>query len=71
MAPSLVSGHWLWGDGSLQSIEATVGNGVPQPKKYRDPMPPMGGAQLSPTQMTAVSAYVWALNHQNTAKARR
>ncbi len=68
LAPSLVSGHWLWGDGSLQSIEATVGNGVPQPKKYRDPMPPMGGAQLSPAQMTAVSAYVWALNRRTAAK---
>jgi len=68
LAPSLVSGHWLWGDGSLQSIEQTVENGVPQPKKYRDPMPPMGGAQLSASEVTAVSAYVWALNRRTTAK---
>ncbi len=68
LAPSLVSGHWLWGDGSLQSIEQIVGNGVPQPKKFRSPMPAMGGAQLSPSQVTAVSAYVWALNRRTAAK---
>ncbi len=70
LAPSLVTGNWLWGNGSLQSIEQTVENGVPQPKKYRDPMPPMGGAKLSPSQVQAVAAYVWALNHQRTAKSR-
>jgi mono/diheme cytochrome c family protein len=68
LAPSLVTSSWLWGDGSLQSIAKTVAAGVPQPKKYRDPMPPMGGAQLSPAQIQAVAAYVWALNHQRTAK---
>jgi mono/diheme cytochrome c family protein len=26
-------------------------------------MPPMGGAQLSPEQVSAVAAYVWALGH--------
>ena len=70
LAPSLVTSSWLWGDGSLQSITKTVEAGVPQPKKYRDPMPPMGGAQLSPAQIQAVAAYVWALNHQRTAKGR-
>jgi hypothetical protein len=25
----------------------------------------MGGAQLSPEQVSAVSAYVWALGHRN------
>jgi glucose/arabinose dehydrogenase/mono/diheme cytochrome c family protein len=64
LAPSLVTSSWLWGNGSLQSIEQIIENGVPQPKKYRDPMPPMGGAQLSPSQVTAVAAYVWALNHR-------
>jgi glucose/arabinose dehydrogenase/mono/diheme cytochrome c family protein len=68
LAPPLITGHWLAGDGSLKSIEQIVGNGVPQPKLYRDPMPPMGGAQLTPAQVQAVSAYVWALNHRRTAK---
>jgi glucose/arabinose dehydrogenase/mono/diheme cytochrome c family protein len=71
LAPSLVTSHWLWGDGSLKSIEQIVENGVPEPKKYRDPMPPMGGAQLSPSQVQAVSAYVWALSHQKTARRQR
>jgi hypothetical protein len=55
----------------LKSIEQTVENGVTEPKKFRDPMPPMGGAELSPSQVRAVSAYVWALNHQKTAKRRQ
>lgn len=63
LAPSLVDDHWLWGNGSLGAIEQTVENGVSQPKKYRDPMPPMGGAQLTQPEVKAVSAYVWALNH--------
>ncbi len=68
LAPSLVSGHWLWGDGSLQSIEKTIENGVPEPKKYRSPMPPMGGAELSSSQVKAVAAYVWALSRRSAAK---
>ncbi len=63
--------RWLWGNGSLTSIEQVVENGVPHPKEYRDPMPPKGGAQLTPEQVQAVSAYVWALNYQKTAKTKR
>ena len=70
LAPGLVTSNWLWGDGSLRSIAQTVQAGVPEPKRYRDPMPPMGGAELSPSQVQAVAAYVWALNHQRTAKGR-
>jgi glucose/arabinose dehydrogenase len=33
-------------------------------KQYRSPMPPMGGAQLTPEQTSAVAAYVWALSHR-------
>jgi cytochrome c5 len=61
--PDLTSGKWLWGDGSLASIAHTITVGVPQPKKYGAPMPPMGGAQLSPSQVSAVADYLWALNH--------
>ena len=42
--------------------------GVPQPKQYRSPMPPMGGAQLTADQVSAVAAYVWALSHRSAAK---
>ena len=63
--PDLTSGNWLWGDGSLASITQTIADGVPKPKEYGPPMPPMGGAQLSQSELAAVAAYVWALGHQN------
>ena len=64
LAPDLTSNKWLWGDGSLSSITQIITNGVPNPKNYRSPMPPMGGAQLSPSQVSAVASYVWALSHR-------
>jgi glucose/arabinose dehydrogenase/mono/diheme cytochrome c family protein len=63
--PDLSSGKWLWGDGSLAAIKKTIADGVLQPKKYGAPMPPMGGAQLSPAELSAVAAYVWSLGHRN------
>jgi glucose/arabinose dehydrogenase/mono/diheme cytochrome c family protein len=63
LGPDLTSGKWLWGDGSLAAIAHTITDGVPQPKKYGSPMPPMGGADLSPSELSAVAAYVWALGH--------
>lgn len=65
LGPDLTGGKWLWGDGSLASITRTITNGVPKPKEYGPPMPPMGGAQLSQPELAAVAAYVWALGHQN------
>ena len=35
--------------------------GSHDPKNYRAAMPPMGGAQLTADQVSAVAAYVWAL----------
>ena len=35
---------WLWSDGSYSGIAKTITDGVMQPKEYRSPMPPMGGA---------------------------
>jgi mono/diheme cytochrome c family protein len=66
LAPDLTSGHWLWGDGTLDAITRTIADGVPNPKNYRSPMPPLGGAQLSRSDLNAVAAYVWALGHQDT-----
>jgi glucose/arabinose dehydrogenase/mono/diheme cytochrome c family protein len=62
--PDLTRGKRLWGDGSLASIAHTITVGVPHPKEYGAPMPPMGGAQLSPSQVSAVAAYIWALSHR-------
>jgi glucose/arabinose dehydrogenase/mono/diheme cytochrome c family protein len=63
LGPDLTSGKWLWGDGSLASIKRTITDGVPNPKEYRSAMPPLGGAQLSPSEVSAVADYVWALSH--------
>jgi glucose/arabinose dehydrogenase/mono/diheme cytochrome c family protein len=67
LGPDLTDTEWLWGDGSYASIAKTITSGVPLPKKYRSPMPPMGGAQLSSDQVSALAAYVWALSHRSAA----
>jgi glucose/arabinose dehydrogenase/mono/diheme cytochrome c family protein len=63
LGPDLTSGKWLWGSGDLASITHTITDGVANPKAYRSAMPPLGGAQLSPSDVAAVAAYVWALGH--------
>jgi glucose/arabinose dehydrogenase/mono/diheme cytochrome c family protein len=64
LGPDLTRQSWLWSDGSYAGIKKVVKDCVPQPKRYRSPMPPMGGAQLTPEQLSAVSAYVWGLSHR-------
>lgn len=63
LGPNLTSKKWLWSNGSYAGILRTIKQGVPHPKDYRSPMPPMGGAQLTPSQLKALAAYVWALSH--------
>jgi mono/diheme cytochrome c family protein len=65
LGPDLTKQKWMWSDGSVAGILKVITEGVPKPKKFRSPMPPMGGAQLSNTQASAVSAYVWALGHKH------
>jgi glucose/arabinose dehydrogenase/mono/diheme cytochrome c family protein len=64
LGPDLTGKKWLWGDGSYAGIAKTITEGVSQPKQYRSPMPPMGGAQLTPDQVSALAAYVWGLSHR-------
>ncbi|MBO0753492.1 MAG: PQQ-dependent sugar dehydrogenase, partial [Bradyrhizobiaceae bacterium] len=64
LGPDLTRGQWLWGDGTLAAIRHTIEQGIAEPKNYRTPMPPMGGARLSKQDLDAVAAYVWALGHQ-------
>lgn len=71
VGPDLTSGQWLWGNGSLQSIEETIKNGVPHPKRYTGAMPPNGGAPLSQQDLAAVSKYVWALGHAGNSGAQQ
>jgi len=68
LGPDLMGKKWLWSDGSYAGIKKTITEGVSEPKGYRSPMPPMGGAQLTPDQLSAVAAYVWALGHQSSPK---
>ena len=64
LGPNLTDTQWLWGDGSFRDIVNTITAGVPQPKQYRSPMPPMGGAELTDDQVRAVAAYIWGLSHR-------
>lgn len=64
LAPPLVSHKWLTGDGSYAFIQKRVTEGMPTPTPpYTAPMLPMGGAQLTPDQVKAVAAYVYAISH--------
>jgi glucose/arabinose dehydrogenase/mono/diheme cytochrome c family protein len=67
LGSNLTTNKWQWSDGSWAGITKTITDGVPQPKQYRSPMPPMGGSQLTPDQASAVGAYIWALSHRATA----
>jgi mono/diheme cytochrome c family protein len=60
--PKLNDKEWLHADGSLESIKGIIANGVPKPKKVKTPMPPMGGAKLTPEQIDALAAYVVSLS---------
>jgi glucose/arabinose dehydrogenase len=63
LGPALTANRWLWSDGSVAGIAASIKKGVAQPKNARQPMPAYGGAALSDADIAAVSAYVWALSH--------
>jgi glucose/arabinose dehydrogenase len=62
LGPDLTHNKWLWSDGSYVGIAKTITDGVPQPKNYRSPMPPLGGSQLTHDQVLALAAYIWSLN---------
>jgi glucose/arabinose dehydrogenase/cytochrome c5 len=62
LGPALTAHEWLWSDGSYAGIQKTIADGVPQPKKYRSPMPAMGGAQLSADQVKALAAYIYSIS---------
>lgn len=64
LGPDLTRNKWLWSNGSWAGITKTITQGVMQPKQYRSPMPPNGGAPLNSNDSRAVAAYVWALSHR-------
>jgi glucose/arabinose dehydrogenase/mono/diheme cytochrome c family protein len=67
LGPDLTDNQWIWGDGSLASITKTIREGVSAPKQHTGVMPPMGGAQLTQSQLAAVGAYVHSLSHSGGA----
>ena len=71
LGPPLTGKKWLWSDGSYAGIKKTITEGVSQPKEYRSPMPPMGGAQLTPAQVSDVAAYVWSISHQHPPRQQQ
>jgi mono/diheme cytochrome c family protein len=64
LAPNLTDAQWIDIDGSYASIAGLVRTGVPKPKQHPAPMPPLGGATLSGSQVCAVAAYVYSLSHR-------
>lgn len=63
LAPDLTDATWLQTDGSYAGIVKVITTGVAQPKEHPAPMPPLGGAHLSSTQVCALGAYVYSLSH--------
>ncbi len=67
LAPSLVSGKWLTGDGSYDFIQQRVTTGMPTPTPpYTAPMLPKGGASLTADQVKSVAAYVYSISRAKT-----
>ncbi len=67
VGPNLTDAEWIHGDGSYESIVATVTAGVPKEKaKSGIMMPPKGGSTISDEDVKAVAAYVYSLGHKST-----
>lgn len=65
LAPNLTDTEWKTIDGSYAAIQKRVTEGMPNPTPpYTSPMLPMGGAQLTPADIKAVAAYVYAISHK-------
>lgn len=64
LGPNLTDTVWLNIDGSQAQIEQVVRTGVPKPKQYPAPMPPMGGAKLSAQEISAVAHHVLMLSRR-------
>ncbi|MBW3555119.1 MAG: cytochrome c, partial [Gemmatimonadetes bacterium] len=62
LAPDLTDDEWLnIPDPSLETIEQLIRTGVAEPKEHPAPMPPMGGANLSEEQVSALAGYVLSI----------
>ncbi len=64
LGPALNDDQWLDIDGSYESIVQVIQVGVPQPRQYPAPMPPLGGGNFNEEQVRAMAAYVYSLSHR-------
>jgi cbb3-type cytochrome c oxidase subunit III len=65
VGPNLTDAEWIHGDGSYESIMATVTAGVPKEKaKSGIMMPPKGGSSITDEEVKAVAAYVYSLSRK-------
>jgi mono/diheme cytochrome c family protein len=69
--PNLTTGKFMHTDGSYQGFIRVITSGIPadsiRDKSHQFPMAPRGGARPAPltdTEIQAVAAYVYSLNHQ-------
>ena len=67
VAPALDDSQWLNVSGQYPEIVNVIRTGVPNPKEFPGPMPPMGGGNFTEEQVRALAAYVYALSHQGGA----
>ena len=58
----LTLGAWIWGDGSVTAIKATINHNMK--------MAPGMDGRLTAADVDAAVAYVWALGHQKKADDR-
>lgn len=65
LAPDLTDDEWLNFDDGRPTVEAVatlIREGVARPVQHPAPMPPMGGARLSDTEIEQLAAYVLRLS---------
>lgn len=63
LGAGLTGGDWNYSDGSLEGLEEVIQEGVlAETSSTGIPMPPRGGAGLSPEEVRALAAYVWSLS---------
>ena len=65
--PSLATGVWVHGDGSIESILAVIEKGVPKSEiknaSYPMAMPPAAMYLPSADDRLALAEYIWSLSH--------
>lgn len=65
LGPDLTDSQWIWiqpGANLHAQLVQIIRDGIPDPRVYDSPMPPMGGATLTEEQIQAVAAYVQSLS---------